>query len=79
VIYVFGQSVMQADGYARANNLIGARCYGGASMRVYGLLYTAQDEIYVLPAVPEEVLDRVRRDLAKRPKDNRPEIRFVPG
>lgn len=66
MIYVFGESVQQADRYARANDLDGARTYGPDS-RLIGVLFTAADTVYILPGLPRRQYLEVERIIAKSP------------
>lgn len=79
MIYVFGSSVQQADGYARVNDLAGARCFGNGSRVAAGLLVQPGDELYVLPGVSDHVLAVARRVLAKTQREGRPELQFISG
>lgn len=62
--YVFGTSVQQADAYARANSLDGARTYGPDS-RLVGVLFTAADTVYIMPGIPERLYLEVERTIKK--------------
>lgn len=46
MIYVFGESVQMADGYAVVNDLPGARCFGNGSRSTDGMLREARDAAY---------------------------------
>lgn len=77
-VYIYAESVVKADGWARAQDLAPRqfRAFGRRSS-VVGTRFRAGDRIVIVGQIPGVVEDSLRRDRCKVSDGDRPDIERV--
>lgn len=80
MILVFAASAVEANRWALAHRVRGAKCFGDVALSmvgVVGLRFLPHDDIYVLPSTDPVIVDLIRARVALL--DPPPRLHVLPG